>query len=282
MIASILPRSTSTVRVSLPCWTTPETMSPSTPAKWPYFCSSSASRSRCMMTWRAVEAATRPKPRGCVVLADPVALLVELGHQHVDVAGLAVELDPGAGDGALGLLVRGEQGLLDRAGQHLERQVLLPLHQPQHGDVDVHLVVLTLGVERVGFERVGAVELDLDQGLGDLGVAELAGLTRRRRAATASSVARDDPAGQLSPGRGRDLDQPADVAPPVPGQLERAADPAGGDLERVRGWRPVASDSSRATDRALLAAAMSSSRGPCPRARRRRRRPAAAGACRPG
>ena len=64
MIASILPRSTSTVRVSLPCCTTPETMSPSTPEKWPYFCSSSASRSRCMITCRAVDAATRPKPSG--------------------------------------------------------------------------------------------------------------------------------------------------------------------------------------------------------------------------
>ncbi len=64
MIASILPRSTSTVRVSLPCCTTPETMSPSTPEKWPYFCSSSTSRNRCMMTCRAVDAATRPKPSG--------------------------------------------------------------------------------------------------------------------------------------------------------------------------------------------------------------------------
>ena len=33
--------------------------------------------------------------RGAVVLADLVTLLVPLGHDHVDVAGLAVQFDPG-------------------------------------------------------------------------------------------------------------------------------------------------------------------------------------------
>ena len=39
-------------------------MSPSTAEKWPNLSSSSASRSRWKITWRAVAAATRPKPSG--------------------------------------------------------------------------------------------------------------------------------------------------------------------------------------------------------------------------
>src|SRR5215469_14154755 len=62
--ASILPRSTSTVRGSLPCWITPATMSPSCPAYSPKVISSSTSRSRCRITWRAVVAAIRPNPAG--------------------------------------------------------------------------------------------------------------------------------------------------------------------------------------------------------------------------
>src|SRR5579859_1816593 len=63
-IASSLPRSTSTVRGSLPCWMTPATMSPSRPAYSPKVSSSSTSRRRCRITWRAVVAAIRPNPAG--------------------------------------------------------------------------------------------------------------------------------------------------------------------------------------------------------------------------
>src|ERR1700689_1734490 len=63
-MASSLPRSTRTARGSLPCWITPATMSPSRPAYSPKVSSSSASRSRCRMTCRAVVAAIRPKPSG--------------------------------------------------------------------------------------------------------------------------------------------------------------------------------------------------------------------------
>src|SRR5882757_10869222 len=62
--ASSLPRSTSTVRGSLPCWITPGTMSPSRPAYSPKVSSSSTSRSRCRITCLAVVAAIRPKPAG--------------------------------------------------------------------------------------------------------------------------------------------------------------------------------------------------------------------------
>src|ERR1700728_4458126 len=63
-MASSLPRSTRTARGSLPCWITPATMSPSRPEYSPRVSSSSASRSRCRMTCRAVVAAIRPKPSG--------------------------------------------------------------------------------------------------------------------------------------------------------------------------------------------------------------------------
>ena len=63
-IASILPRLTSTDRGSLPGWMTPATTSPSRPAYSPKVSSSSASRRRCKITWRAVVAAIRPKPSG--------------------------------------------------------------------------------------------------------------------------------------------------------------------------------------------------------------------------
>ena len=61
---STVPRSTWTMWGLCPCWICPETISPSRPLKWPRTASSSTSRSRWRMTWRAVEAAIRPKPAG--------------------------------------------------------------------------------------------------------------------------------------------------------------------------------------------------------------------------
>ena len=90
---------------------------------------------------------------------------------HVDVAGLPVHLDPSAGDGAVGLLVRGEQGLLDRVHQHGERDVLLALHQPKHGDVDVHLGLLPF----ISLDfALRPIQLDLHQRLAHRGEVQLA------------------------------------------------------------------------------------------------------------
>src|ERR1700733_2940590 len=71
--ASIFPRSTRTVRGSLPCWITPATMSPSCPAYSPNVISSSTSRSRCRITCLAVVAAIRPKPAGVSSYSRPGA-----------------------------------------------------------------------------------------------------------------------------------------------------------------------------------------------------------------
>src|ERR1700753_306250 len=52
---------------------TPATMSPSCPAYSPKVISSSTSRSRCRITWRAVVAAIRPKPAGVSSYSRPGA-----------------------------------------------------------------------------------------------------------------------------------------------------------------------------------------------------------------
>src|ERR1700734_931064 len=142
-MASILPRSTSTPRGSLPCWMTPATMSPSRPAYSPKVSSSSTSRRRCRMTWRAGGAAIRPHPagggarqdgrggggrrdpaepgRGVVVLLDHRAVRAGLDGPDRDVAALAVHLDARGGRRALGLVVRDEQRVLDGLDRLVQR-----------------------------------------------------------------------------------------------------------------------------------------------------------------
>src|SRR5580700_11393318 len=80
--ASILPRSTSTVRGSLPCWITPATMSPSCPAYSPNVISSSTSRNRCRITCLAVVAAIRPKPAGVSSYSRAVAPSTPVSRAH--------------------------------------------------------------------------------------------------------------------------------------------------------------------------------------------------------
>src|ERR1700742_3703530 len=113
--ASSLPRSTSTVLGSLPCWITPATMSPSRPAYSPKVSSSSTSRSCCRITCRAVVAAIRPKPAGVSSYSGPDG----------DVPALPVHLDPRRRRRAIGLVVGDEQGVLDSLNGLVERDVLL-------------------------------------------------------------------------------------------------------------------------------------------------------------
>ena len=73
-------------------------------------------------------------------LADDLAVVVQLGDVDRHVPGLAVQLDAGADiRGLIGVLqVRRQDRLLDDADEFLERDLALALHQPQHGEVDVH------------------------------------------------------------------------------------------------------------------------------------------------
>ena len=76
------------------------------------------------------------------------------------------------------------------------------------------------------------VQLDLHQRLGDVAQGDgAAGAVDIERDLVLR--ARDDPAGEGLLRARRHGHEPADVASPVPGQLERPADAAGGDLQRV-------------------------------------------------
>ena len=124
------------------------------------------------------------------------------------------------------LVVRRQQRLLDRLDEHVEGDLLLPLEHPQDAHVDVH--------QASSSASWLPVELDLHRAP-----------WRRRRSPACARVPVDvehhavvvalaDPAGQrLALGRGH-LDQPAEVAAPVPRQGQRPVDAGRGDLERVR------------------------------------------------
>src|SRR3546814_4349219 len=62
-----------------------------------------------------------------VVLADLVALGVELGRQHGDVTGLLVELDARVLLGSRRLVVRRQERLLDGLDEDLELDLLLQI-----------------------------------------------------------------------------------------------------------------------------------------------------------
>src|SRR6202046_4166356 len=132
--ASSLPRSTSTVRGSLPCWITPATMSPSRPAYSPKVTSSSTSRSRCKITFRAVVAAIRPNPAGVSSYSRAAAPVGPDG----DVPAVPVYLDARGRRRALRLVVGHEQGVLDGLDREVERDIFLALQTPQHAQVNVH------------------------------------------------------------------------------------------------------------------------------------------------
>ena len=140
MIASMLPRSTRTVRESRSCWTTPSRMSPSTPAKWPYFCSSSASRRRWKMTWRAVAAATRPKPSG-VWSYSPILLpsSSSSGARTLTLP-LVRSTSTRAPSTAPGVFCVGvQQGIGEGVDQHLHADFLVTFQRLQCAHVDVHV-----------------------------------------------------------------------------------------------------------------------------------------------
>ena len=129
-----------TFRGSLPCWTTPETMSPSRPANSPNVCSSSASRRRCRMTCLAVVAAIRPKPLGVSSNSRRAFRSSSVSAAHTVTCPVLRSSSTRASAGALGAVVGDEQGRLDRLDQQVEGDLLLPLQPPQGAHVDVHAI----------------------------------------------------------------------------------------------------------------------------------------------
>ena len=104
-------------------------------------------------------AAAGRKPNIVFILADDLAVLIEFGDVHRDVAGLAVEFDARAHLGALvGVLeIRDQDGLLDDPDQFFKRNLSLALHEPQHSEVDVHLGLRYSDCARPTLGRIDAV-----------------------------------------------------------------------------------------------------------------------------
>src|SRR5215467_4188226 len=77
---------------------------------------------------------------GVVVFPDPQAVLIGLRRPDGDVAGVPVNSDARGWRGALALVIRDEQGILDGLDYQVHRDVLLGLHAAQDRYVNVHLV----------------------------------------------------------------------------------------------------------------------------------------------
>src|SRR5499427_2488407 len=254
-IASILPRSTRTARGSFPCWITPATMSPSRPAYSPKVSSSSASRSRCKMTCRAVVAAIRPKPAGVwsysrstwpsspVSAAQTVTCPVVRSTSTRAVAAESPDLWYATSSASsMALIARSiEMSFsLSRLRRTLRSMSIPAPPVPRLGAVKHRGGLGSPGLAR-------PAELDLHPPRAELVVIELDAVAldaqRHRRLAGQENPAVDGrrPARRSRPagiGRGRrrerGADQPALGAAPVPGLGQRPVHPRGRHLEGVR------------------------------------------------
>ena len=187
---------------------------------------------------------------GVVPLADDLAVGAELLGQDGDLAALAVDVHAHVLGGAVGVPVGGHEGRLDRLDHRVGGDALLPLDRLERGDVDVHCPPPRTCERRrssvvVGARRRSSVVLGVPasgrpnstctrpapscahgtcRGVGGRFFAP--GLPFASTARVDPGVVdRGDPAGDLLGGAGRpdgDGDQPADVAPPVPGLGQRA------------------------------------------------------------
>src|SRR5580693_22328 len=250
--ASILPRSTSTVRGSRPCWITPATMSPSCPAYSPKVISSSTSRSRCRITCRAVVAAIRPNPAGVSSYSRPVTpSSVASRAQTVTwpVARLTSTREAGLAPSVLWYAISSASSIaLMAVSDEMSfsfsrlRSTLRSMSIAASSKVFIVFVaVFFVGKLRVSvfvfvFVEFGVrnpPELDLDRTRAQLPLPEPA-LSPGQVERDAVGVRRPYPALHGALARHLHLHQPTDRAPPVPRLGQRAVHPGRGDLERVR------------------------------------------------
>src|SRR5271170_2016893 len=252
--ASILPRSTSTVRGSLPCWMTPATMSPSCPAYSPKVISSSTSRSRCRITCRAVVAAIRPNPAGVSSYSRPVAPSSLASRAQTVTwpvalftstreAGLAPSVLWYAISSASSIALRAVSDEMSFSFSRL-RSTLRSMSIAASSKVFiVFAAVFFVGRLRIfvfvfvfGFVEFGIrnpPELDLDRTRAQLSLPEPA-LSPGQVERDAVGVRRQYPALHRALARHLHLDQAADRAPPVPRLGQRAIHPGRGALQGVR------------------------------------------------
>src|SRR4029077_447414 len=73
-----------------------------------------------------------------VPFVDDVAIGVDLTREHLDHAGLAVDVDASVGPMAFGMAIGGQQRRLDRIDDHVDRDAFVGLDGVQCRHVDVH------------------------------------------------------------------------------------------------------------------------------------------------
>src|SRR5580692_7674447 len=234
--ASILPRSTRTVRGSRPCWITPATMSPSCPAYSPKVISSSTSRSRCRITCRAVVAAIRPNPAGVSSYSRPVtpsSLASRAQTVTWPVARLTSTREAGLAPSVLWYAISSASSIaLMAVSDEMSfsfsrlRSTLRSMSIAASSKVFIVFVFVEFGVRN-------PPELDLDRTRAQLPLPEPA-LSPGQVERDAVGVRRPYPALHRALARHLHLHQPTDRAPPVPRLGQRAVHPGRGDLQGVR------------------------------------------------
>src|ERR1700722_11714834 len=227
--ASSLPRSTSTVRGSLPCWMTPATMSPSRPAYSPKVSSSSTSRRRCRMTWRAVVAAIRPNPAGVSSYSWTTAPSGPVWMAQTVTWPLLRSTSTRAATDAPSDLWYATSSASSMALMAWSSEMSFSLSRLRSTLRSMSIAGRSKLARRMP-------ELQLDRPRAQDGVGETAAGTLDVQGHPVG-VGRGDPAGH-GPGTARighrDLDQPSHRAAPVPVVGQRAVHAGRGDLERVR------------------------------------------------
>src|ERR1700722_4497480 len=230
--ASSLPRSTSTVRGSLPCWMTPATMSPSRPAYSPKVSPSSTSRRRCRMTWRAVVAALRPNPAGVSSTSWTTAPSGPVWMAQTVTWPLLRSTSTRAVDDAPSDLWYATSSASSMALIAWSSEMSFSLSK-------LRSTVRSMSIAGRSKLARRMPELHLDRPRAEHGVGEAAagcGVTLDVQGHPVG-VGRGDPAGH-GPGSARigprDLDQPSRRAAPVPRVGQRAVHAGRGDLERAR------------------------------------------------
>src|SRR3984957_14928656 len=245
--ASILPRSTSTVRGSRPCWITPATMSPSCPAYSPKVISSSTSRSRCRITCRAVVAAIRPNPAGVSSYSRPVtpsSLASRAQTVTWPVARFTSTREAGLAPSVLWYAISSASSIaLMAVSDEMSfsfsrlRSTLRSMSIAASSQVfvvfvgEVRIFVFIFCLAEFGVRN--PPELDLDGARAQLPQPEPA-LALGQVERDAAGIRREYPALHRSLAGHLDLDQPADRAPPVPRLGQRAVHPGRGHLQGVR------------------------------------------------
>src|SRR5689334_14548011 len=180
-------------------------MSPSLPENSPNLMSSSASRSRCSMICFAVVAAIRPKPSGVSSYSPTFWPSSSSSAAYTVTWPLLRSSSTRASVWAPGDLWYAVSRACSMASTRMSKEISFSRSSERR-------MVMSMSMT----SGLLPVELDLDLGLGDVRVADLvAGAVDVEH--RAGVVALGDPAGQRAPAGEGDLDEPAPVAPPVPG-----------------------------------------------------------------